>query len=446
MVSKAAQAAAEQRTIRTAKQQVDAWENAAGTLEKVAKIATEKISERGANSQLLSKDLLDAIPKFVVEELSLGRVLGKGGFGTVNEIRFIQCKNDSVDIGPGASSHDDDGLKDQELQDKKFIADHCIREGGDSRYCVKALSPEVIADKNLFTQGVIDMAVETLFLSVVSHPHIVTMRAFGANGMLKPNYFIVLDRLYDTLEARIPKWRLQSKRAKSVVNKMRRTSSGKLDELMETKLCYAYDLMGAFDYLHKKKLVYRDLKPENVGFNIRDDIVLFDFGLAREIQDEGKVTDSTWKLTGETGSLRYMAPEVASNKPYGYSADMYSFGIMLWQMLKMETPFAQFNKKMHSELIVHKGGRPKLEESWGPSLRGFLNSCWHQDLTKRPTAAKASAILKREAAKVAGGSGLELNNFRRKSTFVNRDSLRERASTGARMNEALSMSSSLEAQ
>ena len=97
------------------------------------------------------------------------------------------------------------------------------------------------------------MAVETMFLSVVSHPHIVTMRAFGANGMLKPNYFIVLDRLYDTLEARIPKWRLQSKRAKSVVNKMRRTSSGKLDELMETKLCYAYDLMGAFDYLHKKK-------------------------------------------------------------------------------------------------------------------------------------------------------------------------------------------------
>ena len=56
---------------------------------------------------------------------------------------------------------------------------------------------------------------------------------------------------------------------------------------------------------------------ENVGFNIRDDIVLFDFGLAREIQDSEKVGDGTWKLTGETGSLRYMAPEVASDKPYG---------------------------------------------------------------------------------------------------------------------------------
>lgn len=80
---------------------------------------------------------------------------------------------------------------------------------------------------------------------------------------------------------------------------------------------------------------------------------------------------------------------------------------------------------MHHENVVIKGGRPKVDENWGPAMKGFLNSCWNQDLNKRPTAAKASAILKREAAKVSGGEGLELNNFRRKSTFVNRDSLRE---------------------
>ena len=129
-------------------------------------------------------------------------------------------------------------------------------------WTTQALSPEVIADKQLFTQGTIDMAVETLFLSVVTHPHIITMRAFGSGGMFNPNYFIILDRLYDTLESRIPKWKLQSKKAKGFVNKMKKKSGSKLDELMETKLCYAYDLTGAFEYMHKNKLVYRDLKPE----------------------------------------------------------------------------------------------------------------------------------------------------------------------------------------
>ncbi len=108
-------------------------------------------------------------------------------------------------------------------------------------------------DPDLFTQGVIDMCVETMFLAVVSHPHIITMRAIGANGMIKPDYFIILDRLYDTLEARIPKWRLQSKKARSFTNKMMKTSHAKLDELMETKLSYGYDLAGAFEYMHKNK-------------------------------------------------------------------------------------------------------------------------------------------------------------------------------------------------
>ena len=82
---------------------------------------------------------------------------------------------------------------------------------------------------------------------------IITMRAFGADGMLKPNYFIVLDRLYDTLEARIARWRVEARKSKSFVNKLKKRTSGKLNELMETKLSYAYDLAGAFQYLHGQK-------------------------------------------------------------------------------------------------------------------------------------------------------------------------------------------------
>ena len=425
MVSKAAQAAYEQqKALKAAAAKVNTAA-AGASLTKHLAHAERKIAVMKSNSQYFDEEDLAVMPKYEFNELTLGRVLGKGGFGTVSEIKMIQVA-DTTSIPVGGGQEGGIEVEKQEQQDKKFIADHCIREGGDARYAIKALSPEIKSDGQKFFQGVLDMSVETMFLSVVDHPHIIKMRGLGACGMTHPDYFLVLDRLYDTLEARIPKWKLQTKKANSVMNKLKKKSSEKLDDIMEIKLSYAYDLMGAIEFLHKKGLIYRDLKPENVGFNIRDDIVLFDFGLAREMHDKDKLTEHTWKLTGETGSLRYMAPEVAADKPYGYSADVYSMGIMLWEMLKMEQPFAGCSKKTHHELVAVKGSRPQIDESWSKSLQGLISSCWNQDLTKRPSAARASNILKREVAKVSDGGASDLNNFRRKSTFVNRDSLRER--------------------
>jgi serine/threonine protein kinase len=317
MVSKAAQAAYEQQRAAAAKVKTAAAR--ASLPNNLLDHVERKIATMKSESQYFDEEDLAVMPKFELEELTLGRVLGRGGFGTVSEIRSIHC----VGTASNPAGSDQEGDIEQEQQDKKFIADHCIRVGGDARYAIKALSPEVRSDGNKFLQGVLDMSVETMFLSVVDHPHIIKMRGLGACGMTRPDYFLVLDRLYDTLEARIPKWKLQTRKANSVMNKLKKKNNEKNAEIMEIKLGYAYDLMGAIEFLHKKGLIYRDLKPENVGFNIRDDIVLFDFGLAREIHDKDKLTEHTWKLTGETGSLRYMAPEVAADKPYGMFFILY---------------------------------------------------------------------------------------------------------------------------
>lgn len=130
MVSKAAlaaQAAAEQRAASSSKSASSS--HSPETLKMITKIATAKVASMEKDSQLFSVDAQDVIPKFAMDELTMGRVLGKGGFGTVKEIRSIDCKNVS---GPVAG---DEG--DQAHQDKKFIADHCIRDGGDARYCIK---------------------------------------------------------------------------------------------------------------------------------------------------------------------------------------------------------------------------------------------------------------------------------------------------------------------
>ena len=98
-----------------------------------------------------------------------------------------------------------------------------------------------------------------------------------------------------------------------------------------------------------------------------------------------------------------MAPEVALNEPYGFSADIYSFGLTLWQMLKMEVPFDTITvQKTFVDLVVKKGARPKIEESWGGPLTDLLKSCWHSDLTKRPTATQCVSTLSQELNKLVG--------------------------------------------
>jgi len=54
--------------------------------------------------------------------------------------------------------------------------------------------------------------------------------------------------------------------------------------------------------------MYRDLKPDNIGFDVRGDVKIFDFGLAREFPKKELMTNGTYKMSGKTGSLRYMAP------------------------------------------------------------------------------------------------------------------------------------------
>ena len=56
-------------------------------------------------------------------------------------------------------------------------------------------------------------------------------------------------------------------------------------------------------------IVYRDVKPDNIGFDVRGDVKIFDFGLAKEINRSKVLGDGTYQMTGDTGSPRYMAPE-----------------------------------------------------------------------------------------------------------------------------------------
>ena len=143
-------------------------------------------------------------------------------------------------------------------------------------------------------------------------------------------------------------------------------------------------------------ILFRDLKTENVAQNHHGTFQLLDFGLAKEVKekdrflavtpeegDSGNDTDfyvtmqacckeyvDVYKMTGLTGTMRIMSPEVLQCHPYGLSADVYSYGIMLWEVFQGER-----NRLSPPELI--KGQRPELPVVGMPSrIESLVKKCY----------------------------------------------------------------------
>ena len=129
-----------------------------------------------------------------------------------------------------------------------------------------------------------------------------------------------------------------------------------------------------------------------------------DFGLAKEIRPEEKLDDDLYKMSGNTGSLRYMAPEVALEKPYNSSVDVYSFGILFWQITSLETPFTGFSLNMHNDRVIKGGLRPKLDPKMSPGLTNLMKNCWSTEIHERPTFQEVAEVLRNEVSVLRGDS------------------------------------------
>lgn len=147
------------------------------------------------------------------------------------------------------------------------------------------------------------------------------------------------------------------------------------------------------------------MKPENIGFDVRGDVKLFDFGLAKELLESDHVGDGLYSLEKcPVGSRRYMAPEVALVQPYNSKADVYSFGILLWEFCSLEIPFDGYSVEKHSKLVVTKNQRPKVKKGWPKTATMLMERCWSRDIFSRPETSQIAELLKREADMFAGNN------------------------------------------
>ena len=387
------------------------------------KAASRAAKHMTKHSAIVDPKLEKTIPRFESSEMVIGKHLGSGGFNNVFEL-------DAIDLLPDPKSAPNARKIGSELQQqhRSFVARHVYRESsGSKRYAVKFLSPETVRDEDRFCTGAADLVVEAKFLASLSHPHIVRLRGMAAAGTSgfasreEMGYFLILDRLSCTLDHRLEEWkqrRIQQEQTRSSTNKSMVTRS-----FLAERLHVAFDVASALQYLHDRNIIYRDLKPDNIGFDIRGDVKLFDFGLAKELDEKLRVCDEFYELSGNTGSLRYMAPEVALSEPYNLTADVYGFGLLLWQVASLDLPYDGMSRQDHSDLVVHGHERPSLDvgAGWSTSLRILMKRCWEAHPSLRPPMEHVSKILRKEITNLrdGDGDGLEPRTLlRRKSTFV----------------------------
>jgi len=313
-----------------------------------------------------------------------------------------------------------------DLQWRQLLNVEYLTDGGNSWIHTAVFDGKPVVVKTLrpecqdSAQAISEIEAEVAVHARLNHPNVVSL--IGAGWTSKKVRFIVLERLdggtltqmlgYDT--------RIRDRR--------RRFWRKKQLPYLDVLRC-ARSLAFALQYCHEQAVpgsmvLHRDLKPDNIGFTLDGKPKLIDFGLARMLENSDPKSNDTYEMSGETGSLRYMAPEVADGLPYNHKADVYSFGVILWEMNAGKRPFNGLSRDTFYEQVVHGGERPHLSKKWPPQLNKLIADCWSDDIQTRPSFGEIVDIIDDLLTNEKGGKaeGKSKAALRRFSNMIDRHS------------------------
>ncbi|MCQ2818167.1 MAG: serine/threonine-protein kinase Nek [archaeon] len=155
-----------------------------------------------------------------------------------------------------------------------------------------------------------------------------------------------------------------------------------------TQICFA------LTHIHNKRIIHRDLKPNNLFLSSHNVIKIGDFGASKSLLFKNQLAGTV------VGTPLYMSPEVVDAKEYNNKVDMWSLGVILYELITLKNPFeansmpASFNKILQSKY-------PPLPESTNKELKDLVYSLIQVDPNKRPSASEVleTNIIKERANK-----------------------------------------------
>lgn len=148
----------------------------------------------------------------------------------------------------------------------------------------------------------------------------------------------------------------------------------KLDPLMKTKI--SFEIAQGMKYLHSIRVIHRDLKTSNILMDKDLNPKITDFGYARN--------NLSLCMTNQVGTKYYMAPEVILGNSYGFKADVFSFGMILYELYSGKHPYSWLNEKDVMDAIINNE-HLRFHYEISQSLKKLIADCIETDQNKRPS-------------------------------------------------------------
>eukprot|EP00741_Cyanophora_paradoxa_P016508 tig00020927_g15939.t1 len=279
----------------------------------------------------------------------------------------VELRLDSA--GPSHAS-DDEIESVPELRPEDVVIGEPINEGGGSTVfratlrgkpvALKRVKPRSHCKHTTYEEAVSELRSEAALLRRIRHPHIVRMHGTCLD-VEQP--WIALD----LIEAS-NLWRVLHREERGFWSRR---------EIVRVAL----HLADAMCYLHARNIVHRDLKSQNLVMDGNQNLILLDFGLAREEAPDGK-------MTPRTGSYRWAAPEVLRGDRYYRSCDVYSYGACMWEMITGELPHAGLEPMDNiCEAVAHRNARLRplaASLNCSASMAALVAECLSPDPAARP--------------------------------------------------------------